>query len=497
MNLDYSRAVRRVRIPAALWVLALTLTAFAPSASASTGAARVIVLERAGAGSGPEAAVRRLGGDVGREIGLVHGFVAHVPWRGLHALRRTAGVRSVHRDRRYALRSTGDDPAVVSTTLDAVRATIGAGQVASGARVDVALVDSGISPVGALAGRVIDGPDLSADAPVDELRHLDALGHGTHLAGIVAAVAPNARLVNVKVADHDGETTLGRLLAGIDWVARGGDRDGVDVRVMNLAFGAEPEGSYRDDPLAFAVERAWQRGVVVVAAAGNGGAEAPGLDSPAHDPYVIAAGAEDSRGTPALSDDVVAPFSSRGSAMRGADVLAPGVGIVSARVPGGYLDEAFPAARIGEQGFRGSGTSQSAAVVSGAVALLVGRRTGLEPDEVKALLRGSARPLPGADPAVQGAGVIDVAASAAARTPSRIRQRFANARLGGWLRRAPAIEYAVEDPQGSRWSGSRWSGSRWSGSRWSGSRWSGSRWSGSRWSGSRWSSVAWGDAPAP
>ncbi|HYM57707.1 MAG TPA: hypothetical protein VES79_07055, partial [Solirubrobacteraceae bacterium] len=86
MNLDYSRAARKLRIPAALWVLALTSTVFAPTASASTGAARVIVLERAGAGSGPEAAVRQLGGHVEREIGLVHGFVARVPWRGLGAL---------------------------------------------------------------------------------------------------------------------------------------------------------------------------------------------------------------------------------------------------------------------------------------------------------------------------------------------------------------------------------------------------------------------------
>jgi hypothetical protein len=200
-------------------------------------------------------------------------------------------------------------------------------------------------------------------------------------------------VVSVKVADRDGSTTLGRILAGIDWTVRRGDRDGMNIRVLNLAFGAEPERSYRNDPLAFAVERAWDSGLAVVTSAGNGGDASESLDSPAYDPYVIAVGAEDSGGTTTLADDRMAPFSSRGSETRSPDVAAPGVAIVSTRVPGSFLDEAFPAARIGD-GFRGSGTSQAAAVVSGATALLVGGRPSLVPDQVKALLRSTARPLP-------------------------------------------------------------------------------------------------------
>jgi subtilisin family serine protease len=477
----------------ALWAVVALFSFFPPKASAAERVSRVVVLEQAHAGNAPEAAVQRLGGAVGRQVPLVRGFLASVPTGRVAALRRTAGVRSVHADRRFALRSTSDAPATASTTLDVVRAAVGADRVAGG-EVDVAFVDSGIAPVGALAGRVVNGPDLSADAGVDELRHLDAFGHGTHLAGIVAAVAPQARLVNVKVADSDGSTSLGRLLAGIDWVVRRGDVD-----VLNLAFGAEPEGSYRDDPLAFAAERAWQRGVVVVVAAGNGGAEAAGLDTPAHDPSVIAAGASDIGGTAELEDDGVALFSSHGSAERTPDVVAPGAAIVSTRVVGSFLDEHFPDARVGEDGFRGSGTSQAAAVVAGAAALLVGARPGLEPDQVKALLRAGARPLPGAGAEAQGAGAVDVAAAVAAAVPNErdVRQRHPRARLGGWLRHAVGIQYAVENLKGSRWSGSRWSGSRWSGSRWSGSRWSGSRWSGSRWSGSRWSGSRWSSAEWP
>src|SRR5438270_282893 len=84
----------------------------------------------------------------------------------------------------------------------------------------LALVDSGVTPVGPLAdrGRIVAGPDLSSEATDADLRGLDGFGHGTHLAGIVSAVAPQARVVSVKIAAHDGSTTLVRVLAGLDWV---------------------------------------------------------------------------------------------------------------------------------------------------------------------------------------------------------------------------------------------------------------------------------------
>ncbi len=460
---------------------AAAVLAFTPvPAAAHERSSRVVVLKDAGAGSAPERAVQGLGGRVEREIPLIKGFSARMPRSAVRALRGTPGVSSVHADRRFRLRSTDDAPVAPSTTLDSLRATVGADSVDGGA-VDVALIDSGVSPDAALAGHVVDGPDFSEDARVDELRNLDAFGHGTHLAGIIAAVAPQARVVSVKVADNDGTTTLGRLLAGIDWVVRRGDRDGLDVRVLNLAFGAEPERSYRNDPLAFAVERAWDDGLAVVTSAGNGGDASESLDSPAYDPYVIAVGAEDSGGTASLADDGMAPFSSRGSITRGPDVVAPGVAVLSTRVPGSFLDEAFPAARIGE-GFRGSGTSQAAAVVSGAAALLVGERSSLSPDQVKALLRSTARPLADTDESLQGAGVVDVDAAAAAAAPNT-RQSFPAARIGGWLRGTVSNQFAIENLKGSRWTGSRWTGSRWTGSRWTGSRWTGSRWTGSRWTG--------------
>jgi serine protease AprX len=315
----------------------------APAASAAGAAnhVRVVVTGEPGAGRAAAAAVEANGGRVLRRLPIVDGVVARVPAGAIGEIRRAAGVGAVSADRRFQLHEAGAS-ASEGVTLEQVREAAGVAGAGTGAGVDVALVDSGITPVPGLDARdkVVNGPDFSTDAGDDALRHLDAFGHGTHLAGIIAGdgaglagVAPDSRLVNVKVADRDGDTSLSRLLAGIDWVVRNRSRDGLEIRVVNLAFGAETDGTYRDDPIAFAVEQAWRHGIVVVAAAGNGGAASTALDSPAVDPYVLAVGAQDMLGTATREDDVVADFSSRGSAERSPDVLAPGVAVISAGGP--------------------------------------------------------------------------------------------------------------------------------------------------------------------
>ena len=185
----------------------------------------------------------------------------------------------------------------------------------TGQGIDIALIDSGVVPVNGLTapGKVINGPDLSFESQADNLRYLDTYGHGTHLAGIMAGrddavseptlanaydhfigVAPDARIVNVKVADSRGATDVSQVIAAIDWVVQHRNDNGMNIRVINLSYGTDGTQDYLVDPLAFAVEQAWKAGIVVVVAAGNDGEGSP-LRNPATDPFVIAVGASASQ----------------------------------------------------------------------------------------------------------------------------------------------------------------------------------------------------------
>jgi serine protease AprX len=378
--------------------------------------------------------------------------------------------------------------------MDLIRASAGMRGDLTGAGVDVALIDSGVLGVPALDGsrKLVRGPDFSEDAYDPDLRGLDTFGHGSHMAGVIAGndpetgykgIAPDARLVSIKVAGADGITSLVRVLMALDWVRRNRNDDGLRIRVLNLSFGVDARRPYVREPLAYAAEQLWKRGVTVVASAGNQADGTGSLDMPAADPFVLAVGAADTQHTEDAADDTVADFSSR-DAVRPPDVLAPGTGVISLRVPGSTLDEEFPAARIGEGFFRGSGTSQAAAVVSGMVARLLQARPELTPDQVKALLKSGAVALP--EPvSASGAGGVDLARTLALPTPSAasVVQPFAPAVLD--LRvlwadlteesrgTAPAVGTGENGWTGRRWSGRRWSGRRWSGRRWSGSDWSG------------------------
>ncbi len=443
------------------------------------------------------------------------------------------------------------------TDLDHVATVIGATSMYQrgydGRGVGVALIDTGVAPVkGLTSGNVVNGPDLSFESQSDN-RYLDTFGHGTHMAGIIAGndprtllggarfqgIAPGARLTSVKVASADGAVDVSQVVAAIDWVVQHRNDDPRNpVRVLNLSYGTDGTQDYRLDPLTHAVENAWRAGIVVVVAGGNAGAEQPSLNNPAYDPFVLAVGASDTRGSIAASDDLVPDFSSRGNASRRVDLVAPGRSIASLRDPGGYLDTAYPSARVGTRFFKGSGSSQAAAVVSGAVALLLDSRPDLTPDQVKALLRQSAESMPAADAAGRGAGELDVyrafQAAAARTTQSWTRssglgslesargtqhvadegveltgeqqvlgpfdaRRWAPASAaftawnggtwaGGELTGACWCEAAWS---GKSWSGKSWSGKSWSGDAWSGKSWSGKSWSGDAWSGKSWSGSAW------
>ena len=383
-----------------------------------------------------------------------------------------------------------------------------AGRPLTGSGVTVALLDSGVSPVPGLdsPGKVVYGPDFTAGG-VSNTGDQDDFGHCTFMAGLIAAndqpskkdgtainldaaspaaqegLAPDAQLLSVKLAGADGTTTVDAVIAGLAWVVQHRNDNGMNVRVVNLSFGATALQPYQIDPLAAAVEAAWRSGIVVVASAGNDGPSANGLADPALDPFVIAVGSSDPQGkVDGWGHPVVADFSSRGSPDRPVDLLAPGRSVVSLRVPGSTIDVDNPAGLVAgdssQRLFRGSGTSEATAVVSGAVALLLQAHPELTPDQVKALVMATARPLN--QTSVEAAGSGEIQLGTALDAADKAASKDAKVDLAGAVQSYPTssgLDGVDPGDLSGSWDGARWSGARWSGARWSGARWSGEGWS--------------------
>jgi serine protease AprX len=306
---------------------------------------------------------------------------------------------------------------------------------ASGSGIGVAVIDSGIADHTALAGRVVARVNLVSEEPGVTG---DPFGHGTHIAGIIGGSAtaatrvtaayaggsaPGVHFVDVRVLASNGAGYTSDVIAGIDWTIANARRYG--VRIINLSLGHPVTEPSATDPLCRAVARAVQAGLVVVVAGGNNGRTADGspvlggITSPGNSPLAITVGALDTVGTVDRSDDRVAPYSSRGPtrfdfAVK-PDVVAPGAAIVSLESPSSWLSTHYPSWHIAGSGrnayYRLSGTSMSAAVVSGGVALLLDGAPGLTPAQVKIALQTGAQFLPDAGLVGAGAGSVDFSAS--------------------------------------------------------------------------------------
>ena len=507
---------------AAATVVAL-LTVLVPAVGADTTAASTHLVRAINVGAAVDA-VTAAGGEVTDALGSLGMAVAELSPTQASRVARDARVAGVTPDGEVELFSNFSPIASEEwssdshTTMAIVNEAIGADKLhrkgIDGTGIDVAMIDSGVVPVAGLdPARVINGPDLSFESTVEEIRYLDTFGHGTHLGGIIAAnsseitgVAPDSDLVSLKVAAHDGATDVSQVLAAINWVIEHRNDNGLNIRVLNLAFGTDGIQDYLLDPLTYAVEVAWHQGIVAVVSAGNEGANAR-LRNPAYDPYVLAVGAADLNGTADVSDDTVADFSSWGTADRRVDLVAPGVSVASLRNPGSYADEMFPSARVGDNLFRGSGTSQATAVVSGAAALLLEAKPNLTPDQVKTLLKTSATPISLSPSESQGAGRIDVnnAVNRADLSNSQKKaadavQTFPVATGEGSLELARGSVHVTDegadlvgevDIMGDAWDGRTWAGRTWTGSTWTGGDWMGRTWAGSSWTGSSWTGRTW------
>lgn len=397
-----------------------------------------------------------------------------------------------------------------------VAATVGAPEAwaagLTGEGIGIALVDTGVSPRPQLHDAVSLRVDTAGPSQVT-----DGHGHGTFLAGLMAAsagpngpvgVAPGAHVVSFKVADGNGNTTLERVLAGLGAVRVLADE--LNIRVVVVALGGPADDM--PDPLEQALEDLWAAGLLVVVASGN----QPGLVAePGVSPYLLTVGATNDGGTADRSDDVVAPWSGSGlgrDGLRKPDVHAPGASVVSVRVPGSLADQEHPESRIGSHWFRGSGTSMAAAVTAGAAALVLEADPTLGPDEVKGRLMASSVvgpdnpsgtihvPSAVASTAVANTHLPPLAATETTSRPADpvdlpvriIGSDDVTWDGSSWVGSSWVGSSWVElSWDGSSWVGSSWVGSSWVGSSWVGSSWTGSSWVGSSWTGSSWTGSSW------
>ncbi len=385
-------------------------------------AKRVEVILQLRSGTGPAAGrslVRSAGGTVIRSLPIIDGMGARLAAAKAQHLASSPGVRAislnakVHSEGfRFGRRIDGDgvdDSRLASSYDRSVHADTAWRMGATGDGVGVAVVDTGIQ--GNLPDFSVSRRDstsrviASAVANPGASTAADTLGHGTHVAGLIAGdgtnrqvrdplygryigVAPDANLISVKVADDQGGATVLDVIDGLQFVVD--HESDYGIRVVNLSLKSSSSESYRTDPLDAAVEAAWNSGIVVVTAAGNLG-EAPDAVSyaPGNDPYVITVGAVDDRGTRGIGDDLLTSWSSRGTTQDGfakPDLVAPGAHLVSTIPPGSDYTQLCPSCITDRAYFKVGGTSMAAAVVSGGVADMLEAHPSWSPNQVKAQL---------------------------------------------------------------------------------------------------------------
>jgi serine protease AprX len=233
----------------------------------------------------------------------------------------------------------------------------------------------------------------------------DKNGHGTLIASIISnrehnlqgnyyGVSPDSTIVPVQVLDKEGKGSYSQVIDGIQWAIE--HKDEYNIRVMNLSLSAPVRSHYWADPLNQAVMKAWQSGIVVVVAAGNGGPDPMSIGVPGNNPYVITVGALTDAYTPTdWADDYVPTFSAAGPTYEGfvkPDLVAPGGHVVGLMSDKCELAKEHPNYKIDKDYYMLTGTSMSAAQVSGVVALMLANDPDLTPDQVKYRLLASAVP---------------------------------------------------------------------------------------------------------
>lgn len=447
-----------------------------------------VIVQKAGSSDRAEKLAARLGGTVTKDLRIINAFAAEMTANAASRLAANPSVRWVSLDAPVERSGGGGGGGSGSTTpknyyLD----TLGVKQVwalgLQGQGIGVAVIDSGIS---------LD-PDFSYLSRFQSFNSNsntinDVYGHGTHVAGIIGGngagssgafqgVAPQAKLISLKISDESGMAYESDTVEAMQWVLD--NRAAYNIRVVNLSVNSTVEQSYHTSPLDAAAEILWFNGVVVVASAGNTASAGynPVKAAPANDPFIITVGASDEKGTARTNDDVLASYSALGFTPDGffkPELIAPGTNIVSVLSKASNWATQYPD-RIALNGeyFRLSGTSMAAPMVSGAVALLLQDEPNLTPDQVKyRLIYSAVTNLKGASGTIPYLDVYKVVTGTTTQS--------ANTGI--------AVSQLL-------WTGSEpvnWTSVNWNSVNWNAVNWNAVNWNAVNWNAVNWNSVNWG-----
>jgi len=509
--------------------VALACTSVAAAPLASAGLNEDVIVTATGLLS-PVNAVLQVGGTVLQQFRRVNAVEALVPTLLEPVLAALPGI-TVTPNVSVNVQSSTQESTGPHTPSDAFLQQTGAAQLAAagdtGQGVTVAVLDTGIDRLPDFSGRLIGGVDFTGESNP----YKDDYGHGTFVAGLIAGngassggqysgEAPGAKLVSIKTAGATGVTNMATVMDGVEWAVD--NQSAYGIQVLNMSLGFQPFSSTVLNPLDMEVEAAWNSGIAVVTSAGNAGPFNGTILSPADDPLVITVGALDDMAQNNVSSDEMNDFSSVGPTSPDGyikpDLVTSGRSVVSLAAPGSTIYNRYPSARIGSANFVGSGTSFSAAITSGAAALVLADNPGLTTDQVKARLLGTTNPGPVGNPFADGHGALN--AYAAATGPSldynqstlgllatvlgstvslsvSVRYDTWNETLWSgvsWPQLGSGLSWNGYDWNGSDWNGFTWSGSAWNSREWNGSAWNGKEWNDSAWSGKEWNQSAWDGA---
>ncbi|MHB8507418.1 MAG: S8 family serine peptidase [Candidatus Dormibacteria bacterium] len=458
---------------------------------------RVIVQATTPTGAGAlQTMIRGQGGRIEGAFSSITGFSATVAPSTANALNHDRRVRRLNLDAPVRWLGGAVDSSQLLNRYEGLEGIPGAWKSGlDGTGVQVAVIDSGVWPHNDLVQPAPGVPGNAGNRVIATYTNplatdaLDHVGHGTHVAGIIAGnghdsggqyigVAPNSLVVSVKIASDLGGATEGDVITGLDWVLQA-NQHGMHIRVANLSVGSTVSQSYQQSALDAMVEKLWNSGVVVVVAAGNG--TGPVTYAPANDPYAITVGSIDDNYTTSLSTSTMAQWALYGQSQDGfnkPEVVADGSHVVSLLAPGSSLSVGHPANIVGTSYFKMGGTSMASPQVAGLVALMLQANPQLNPGQVKRALRRHSTPFG------------TVAYTSWLGTP------------GGFIDRSSIGEIESDDNAGIPYSNSYdplkgsilAGGSWWGDAAFAGAAWNNVSWNNVSWNNVSWNNVSWNSA---